>query len=682
MQKADILDDHAFIYGFQHVVNCEQAGLHGSQCFHFHTGLADGFDAGAADDSGRFFLQVEINSNMGERQRMAQGNEVACPLGTHDGCCARDANYVSFFGCAGSDAIPGGLPNENGSFCGCCAACIVFAGNINHMCLAFFIEMGQRLVFGGDKRHGMGNGKKGAGYEPARENGYHNMMGKKCFFREKRMSAFCRMVLLPLLFLLAWQPAVYAQYSNLPTMGDAAQGELSPLMEYRIGVEIMRRIQGDPDYIEDDVVTEYLNAVGYKLVHATPEVLGEAGNDFFFFALRDPTLNAFALPGGFIGVHTGLLLAAQSESELASVLSHEIGHVSQRHIARMIGNQKQDMLIPIASLVLAAIAGASKNMDAAGALAVGGQGLAVQKQLNFNRDAEREADRIGFLILRGGGFDTNGMVSFFERLQRANRNYGEGVSAYLRTHPLTSERIADIEARVQSESYRQHADTPDFYYVRIRAQLLQDGSVKGLETAAAGFQEMIRTGGRYLVSAGYYGQALLALKQNDPAQAMALLQKTRELIGEKAAQRSLALTATSIDIKTASRQYAEAAREAQAALSRFPSSRALSYQYASVLYHAKEYDKALAYLRRQAQLYRNDAMIQDMLAKVYGAQGKIALMHLALAESYSLSGGLSSALEQLSLARQAPDVTFYDHSIIDAREREWQKQRLEELADR
>lgn len=507
-------------------------------------------------------------------------------------------------------------------------------------------------------------------------------MGKKRFFTEKRISAFCRMLLLPLLFVLAWQPAVYAQYSNLPTIGDAAQGELSPTMEYRVGVEIMRRIQGDPDYIEDDVVTEYLNEIGYKLAHATPEVLGGAGNDFFFFALRDPTLNAFALPGGFIGVHTGLLLAAQSESELASVLSHEIGHVSQRHIARMIGNQKQDMLIPIASLVLAAIAGAAKNADAAGALVMGGQGLAVQKQLNFSRDAEREADRIGFLILRGGGFDTTGMVLFFERLQRANRNYGEGFSAYLRTHPLTSERIADIEARVQSEPYRQHADTPDFYYVRIRTQLLQDGSAKGLETAAAGFQEMIMTGGRYLASAGYYGQALLAMKQNDTVRATALLQKARQFIGEKAAQRSFALTATAIEVKTVSGQYAEAIRDTEAALSRFPSSRALSYQYARVLYRAGKYDKALAYLRKQAQLYRNDAMIQEILAKVYGAQGKVALMHIALAESYSLSGGLSAALEQLSLARQAADVTFYDHSIIDAREREWQKQRLEELEEK
>ncbi len=503
-----------------------------------------------------------------------------------------------------------------------------------------------------------------------------SVLGKELMYR------FFRILILPILLILVIQPSVYAQYDNLPTLGDTARGELSPLLEYKIGVKIMQRIQIDPDYIQDGVITEYLNRIGHKLVNATPEVRGETGNDFFFFALRDPTLNAFALPGGFIGVHTGLLLAAQSESELASVLSHEIGHVSQRHIARMIGNQKQDMLIPIASFVLAAIAGAAKNTNAAGALMMGGQGLAVQKQLNFNRDAEREADRIGFQILREGGFDTNGMVLFFERLQKANRNYGEGISAYLRTHPLTTERIADIEARVRDEPYRQHADSLDFYYARVRAQILQDSSVKGIETAEELFNEMIKTGGKYMVSAGYYGKALLELKKNDAAKAQVFLQESKKMIGEKIAQRSFALTSTTIDIKTRTKQYSDAIKESQKALSRFPGSKGLVYQHAQVLIEAEDYDKALEYLRKQAQIYRSDAMIHGFLAKVYDAQGKIALMHIELAESYSLSGGLSAALEQLNLARQAPDVTFYDHSIIDARERELQNQRLEELAEK
>jgi predicted Zn-dependent protease len=348
----------------------------------------------------------------------------------------------------------------------------------------------------------------------------------------------------------------------------------------------------------------------------------------------------------------------------------------------MIGQQKQDMLIPIAGLLLAAIAGASKHADAAGALATAGQGLAIQKQLNFNRDAEREADRVGFHILRSAGYDTNGMVSFFERLQKSTRNYGEGFSAYLRTHPLTSERIADMSARVRMEPYRQHADSADFYLVRIRARLEQDNDAKGRELSEASFQQMIQTGSRFPVAAGYYGQALLALRRDDTAKADMLLRDVKKMLGEKVAQRSLALTATSIDLLMAAKKPAEAARAALAAMVRFPTSRALSHQYADALFKAGNYSNVAEYLRQQAQMYRSDPQIHGMLAKVYSAQGKIALMHIELSEAYSLSGGLAAALEQLSLARQAPDVTFYDHSIIDARERELQRKRLEEMENR
>lgn len=497
------------------------------------------------------------------------------------------------------------------------------------------------------------------------------------WFFPSRLKRFC-----VLLFLLLFQVKSFAQYSNLPTLGDSSRDELSPQLEYKIGTEIMRMIKSDPDYIEDDVITEYVNEIGYRLVNATPEVRVE-GNSYFFFTVRDSTLNAFALPGGFIAVHTGLLLATQSESELASVLSHEIGHVSQRHIARMIGNQKRDMLIPIASMILGAIVGvAAKNSNAAGAMIVGGQGIAIQKQLNFTREAERESDRVGFQILRNAGFDTNGMELFFERLQKANRNYNEGFSAYLRTHPLTSERIADAHARNLSVPYRQHADSVDFYLVRVRARLLQDTSEQATYRAEEDFKNMIKIGARYMVAAGNYGLALIALRRQDIPSAQKFFDEAKQVIGEKAALKSHAITSTSIDIKVAAKQYAEAIKETKAALTRFPASHALMYQYADILTKAKQYDKAIEYLRKQTRIYRNDALLYGMMAKIYNAQNKIALMHIALAESYSLSGGTLSALQQLSLARQAPDVTFYDHSVIDGKERELQERRKEELEEK
>ncbi|HEV2611121.1 MAG TPA: M48 family metalloprotease, partial [Noviherbaspirillum sp.] len=257
------------------------------------------------------------------------------------------------------------------------------------------------------------------------------------------------MVALACAFPVAVVPTVTSA-QNLPSLGDADRQELSPLTERRLGEQIMHQIRRNKDYLDDAPVTEYLNNFGATLLAARPEARGEAAYDFFFFAVRDPMLNAFALPGGFIGVHSALVLAAQNESELASVVAHEIGHVSQRHIARMLGKQRQDALIPLAAAVLAALA-ASSSPDASAALLMGGQGMAIQRQLNFSREAEREADRIGLQMLRDAGYDTSGALAFFTRMQTATRAYNDSAPAYLRSHPLTTERMADIQARTSDQ---------------------------------------------------------------------------------------------------------------------------------------------------------------------------------------------------------------------------------------
>lgn len=477
-------------------------------------------------------------------------------------------------------------------------------------------------------------------------------------------------------------PAAAQFHSNLPSLGDTASSELSPAMEYKLGVEIMQRIRADRDYIDDPMVTEYLNNFGNRLVSMYPEARSEIGNDFFFFVVRDPMLNAFALPGGFIGVHSALILAAQTESELASVISHEIGHVSQRHIARMLGQQRQDMLIPLASMLLGALA-ARSSPDAAMALMTGGQGLAIQRQLNFSRDAEREADRIGFHILRNGGYDPSGMTVFFGRMQNAARAYSDSTPSYLRTHPMTTERIADIEARIREQPYRQHADSLDFHLLRARVRVLQDTTGQGLHESATIFREQAKSGNRMHAAAAQYGMALVALRQGDAAGAQTNLQQARKLAQDHlSGKRNAMLAALSIDCRIAADQKAEAVKEAEVALSHFSSSRGLMLQYADALHAAGRYADAEKYLRNQVQLYREEPRLQQQLAKTYAAQGKTALMHIALAEAYGLKGGLSSALEQLRLARASPDVTFYDQAIIDAREREWRAKRIEELKEK
>lgn len=486
-----------------------------------------------------------------------------------------------------------------------------------------------------------------------------------------------------------------AKIPNLPALGDTERQDLSPLMERKIGEEIMRDIRRDRDFLDDGPILEYLNTFGNALVAARPGARGEANFDYYFFAVRDPQLNAFALPGGFIAVHSALLLAAQTESELASVLGHEIGHVAQRHIARSIGQQKQDALIPLAAMILAALASRAGG-DAAMGVFLGGQGLAMQRQLNFGRDAEREADRIGFQIMGEAGYDTTGMVAFFQQMQASTRNYSDLVPAWLLTHPLTSERIADIQARIREQPYKQRQDSLDFYLVRSRARVLQDQTSTGYIEAKTFFQNQIAQDSWQQKAAGQYGMAFLTMKQGDTASAQTWLDKARDTVDKPppagvfgAAPRTKAesiFATTSIEIKLAQPEnkamLAKAVKEADAAHQKFPLSRGLAHQYGEALIANGQLDEAASYLRDQVQLYREDPNAYDLLAQAYSKQGKLALQHIALAESYVLQGGVLSALDQLSYARKAPDASFYDQAVIDARERELQARRREELADR
>lgn len=468
---------------------------------------------------------------------------------------------------------------------------------------------------------------------------------------------------------------------NLPSFGGTERSELSPLTERKFGEQIMRDIQRDRDYLNDAPTFEYLNNFGASLVAASPSVRGEAGYDFFFFAVRDPALNAFALPGGFIGVHSGLILAAQTESELASVLAHEIGHVSQRHIARMLGNQRQDSLIPLASMVLGALA-ARASPDAAAAIMMGGQGLAIQRRLDFSRDAEREADRVGLQILQEGGFDSSGMVAFFGRLQTATRAQSDSAPPYLRSHPMTTERIADITARTREQRYKQRIDSLDFHLIRARMRVLQNGLPQGLIDASVVFDSQLQQKQRPQTIAAKYGLALIAYKQGALEKAQSLLQEARSAAqGSPDSAKSTVLASLAIDIRLAANQGAEVVKEAEAAHAQFPLSRGIAHQYADALLAASRHEDAIRFLRDQAQLYRQETQLHEKLAKAYAAQGKQALQHLAMAESYALSGSLPAAIDQLVIARRAPDASFYDQAMIDAREREFKFRYREEVQD-
>ena len=515
--------------------------------------------------------------------------------------------------------------------------------------------------------------------------------------RQRRLRACAGAALLALLTQAGVPSALAATATPgaLPTLGDSSRGDLSPVMERKLGEEIMHDIRRNVDFLDDDPILEYLNAFGGGLVAATPGVRGETNADFYFFAVRDPMLNAFALPGGFIAVHSALLLAAQSESELASVLSHEIGHVAQRHIARMIGQQKQDVLIPLAAMFLAALAARSSG-DAAMGVMMGGQGLAIQRQLNFSRDAEREADRVGFQIMGAGGYDTTGMVAFFQRLQAASRNYSSDMPATLLSHPLTSERISDIQARIREMPYRQRIDGLEFHLVRARARVLQDESTQGKIEAKAAFEAQLLLQNRQQQASGQYGMAFLSLKKGELAAAQQWLDRARVTMrpvqgavfstGQASSDGAAMFASLQLEIQLAPGQppavAQQALKQALAAHDKFPLSRGIARQYADALIANNQLDEATRFLREQVRQYREEPKLHDLLAKAYAAQGKKALQHIALAESYALGGSLPAALDQLVIARKAGDASFYDMAVIDAREREMQARHREDIKEK
>ncbi len=236
----------------------------------------------------------------------------------------------------------------------------------------------------------------------------------------------------------------------LPSLGDGS--ELSISAERRLGDSIARDLYRDPDYLDDPVLVDYLQALWQPLLgaaRARGDVPPELSDRLAWQLLisRDKRVNAFALPGGYLGVHLGLVAATDNAPELASVLAHELSHVSQRHIARMLSRQDQVAPWVVGAMILGVLA-ARANVDVANAAIAGGQAVAIQNQLNFSRDMEREADRVGFGVLTGAGFEGLGFVTMFEKLQQAARLNDDGSFPYLRSHPLTSERMADMRARL------------------------------------------------------------------------------------------------------------------------------------------------------------------------------------------------------------------------------------------
>lgn len=480
-----------------------------------------------------------------------------------------------------------------------------------------------------------------------------------------------RLFVILLVSLVLNAPHAAAQTIDLPSLGDAGGEELPPATERRLGEQIMLEVRRDPDYLADTETSEYLNHLGYQLV----AVSSSRSLDFVFFAIRDPMLNAFALPGGFIGVHTGLILAAQNESELAGVMAHEIGHVTQRHIARMLAKQRESAALALGALLLALLAsraGGSSSGDVAQAAIVGTQAALIQQQLNFSREAEREADRVGFQTLTDAGYDSRGMESFFGRLQSGTRLYESAAPAYLRTHPMTIERISDMQNRTRNLRVKQRPDSLDFQLIRARLRVLQEPSTQGWRDALEYFNGQLKNQTTSSEIASRYGIAVAALKLNQPELAVQAAQAARRLSAAPSPVLDKVVAEARFVAARSEEERAAAVKLASDAATRFPLSSLTTSHYIDVLNRTGQHDAAIAFLRKQEAIQRTQPAYHALLGRSYAALNRLSLQHQSIAEMYALLGAPQAAVNQLELARRANDGDFYTMSEIDARLRELQ----------
>jgi predicted Zn-dependent protease len=463
-------------------------------------------------------------------------------------------------------------------------------------------------------------------------------------------------------------PRAFAQsqsvVQSLPDLG-SGDGSLSPLIERRVGEQIMREIRfAEPSYVDDPEISDYLAQVGSRLTGAR--------QDFEFFAIRDPSINAFAMPGGFVGVHTGLITTAETESELASVLAHEVSHVTQRHIARML-TQQQQMQMPMMVAIAAAILLGRSRPDLAMGAAAGAQAAGIQAQLSYSRDFEREADRIGLQRLEDGGFDPHAMATFFERMQRANRiSEDSTMPGYFRSHPVTTERIADAQNKSASMPYRQHPDSPEFQLVRAKLRAEQGEPRDAVRHFQATLAEQRYTS----EAAARLGLAYAYLRADRVAEAQTQVAQLR------------ALGAASPMIEMLDARTKHAAKDVSGATEllakvrdRYPAWRALTYAYIAGLQELGRNDEAIVTTRDALVRYPHDGRVYGMQAKIYALLGKRLLQHQAQAELYVLQGSLPAAIEQLSLARAAGDGDFYQLSVVDARLKDLRAQYTAEMKE-
>ena len=481
-------------------------------------------------------------------------------------------------------------------------------------------------------------------------------------------------------------PPAWAQRNALPSLGEGEGISLSA--ERQLGDRIARELYRDPDFLEDPVLDEYIQRLWAPLVQsaaARGELSPELRERFAWRLLlgRDRSVNAFALPGGYLGVHLGLIAVVTSDDELASVLAHELSHVTQRHIARSVESQAKMTPWMLGTMILGALA-ASKSPQSAQALIVGGQAAAIQSQLSYTRDMEREADRVGFGVMSEAGYDPRGFVGMFGKLQQAAGVNDNGAFPYLRSHPLTTERIADMQGRVQLTPPVHGASSHEFVQALLaaRARVLSQNGVDALRAWITGAQNMNdnlpardRAGRLYAATLAHMqlrdwagaNQAMQALEQAvqlrpDAARLVRLLKAEAAAMQNDFAQVVRLLPASPQSTKLARPELMALAQ----ALTQLPTQAG----------HAE----VIRQLRELIVVSPTDGQAWQVLAGLLRSQGQTVAALRAEGESQWVKMDVTGAIDRLRAAqdlmrsdrRQAVD--HIEASIVDARLRQLQTQ--------
>ncbi|HSI58767.1 MAG TPA: M48 family metalloprotease [Ideonella sp.] len=509
---------------------------------------------------------------------------------------------------------------------------------------------------------------------------------------------------------LAW-PAVVPEaraQQRLPALGDSVSADFDITEERRLGERIMREIRRDPDYLDDPLLLEYLNALWQPLV-AAARARGEitADNDTSYaweaFLIRDRMINAFALPGGYVGVYLGLIALTGSGDELASVLGHELSHVTQRHIARGMVNSKNQSLLALGGMILGMIAASrASSSDAAQAVIAGSQAAMVQGQLNFSRDMEREADRIGLDLMATAGFSPTGMAGMFEKLDGASRLNDSNQYPYLRSHPLTVERISEARLRAREAAPlngRDPVTLTQHTLMQARARVLMDRSEPSLRRQQAlgapgsPAVDLARVGALY--SSGMASTQLREFDRADQAIDAGMAIAARNFAGEPAVARAFALLKAANQIERGGSATAMAsvlgstlapyAADRSRPMMMARAQAALARQRAGDAGAATELRSAMESLQTWVSEHRRDSLAWLTLSQCAEPLGLRLRSLRAGAEAAASSGDLLGAVDRLRAAQQiargngsGDDVEI---SIIQSRLRELEPERRKLLAE-